>query len=195
MELKHYLLKTCIILGLFVFIFITLKATYSKYKEQISGNTKIEIASWNIKVNNEAINHKTTLTNNIEPTFLENEHIKNGVLAPGSEGYYDIIIDPSEVDVSFTYKLTVLVSPDSTVKDLIITGYEENIADGTNIIKYQDAITGTIEKNSTKKTIRIYIKWEDDENTVMDNIADTNAIIDLNAKAVISNKMEFSQLK
>ena len=66
------------------------QSTYAKYKKQVNSNVNSTIASWNIKINNETINNKKTLTNSITPTFYENEYVKENTLAPGIKGYFDI---------------------------------------------------------------------------------------------------------
>lgn len=180
-------------------IFITVcliylcQSTYSKYKDQISGNTNIEIATWKIVINDEDISGKKSLTKNITPVLPGNEYIKEGVLAPGAEGYYDIIIDSSNIDVAFNYSITASLS-ESTISDLIITGYEINPTDEPNILDYEEKISNDVDYKTESITIRIYIKWDDSETNTMDNMADTEITLN-NSSISFKNYIEFNQIK
>ncbi len=183
-----------IILVLLCFIYIG-QSTYSKYKDQISGDTNIDVASWKVVVNNEDISGKTELSKDINPTLPGNEYIKEGVLAPGATGYYDIIIDSSKIDVAFNYSITASPSEETDIKDLIITGYEINPSDEEeNILEYTDKISNDVDINTDKITIRIHIKWDDSEESTMDNDADTEITIN-NDTISFSNYIEFNQIK
>ena len=144
MNLKKILIITSIFLVLLTGSYL-FQTTYAKYKKSISGNIDMSIASWNILVNNETILNKSVLNNSITPIFSGNEYLEEGVIAPGASGYYDIIINANNTDVSFTYKILSSVSATSTVVDLITTGYIINPLDNSNIINYtSEGITGEI---------------------------------------------------
>lgn len=172
------------------------QASYAKYRKQIQGNVEAEIASWNILINNESIQKKMKLVNNIEPTFPGDTFTKASVIAPGSIGYFDIVIDATKVDVSFTYEITNTVAEESSVKDLKITSYIINPTDtNTTQITYNNNITGTINHNTGNTTIRIYITWDDSENNSMNNKEDTDVGVSETSKALITSSIKFSQIK
>lgn len=152
--------------------------TYAKYRTTTTGTASASIARWNIKVNNNTIKNNTTLTENIKVTFPGNEYMAPNVVAPTAEGYFDIIIDASEVDVSFDY--TIQITENASLKDLKVSGYSNGI-NGTRQ-PVNGAITNTIAYNATNKTqtIRVYLTWIDsDPNQTMDNKEDTQVTIDL----------------
>ena len=120
---KLILFISCISLILCLLI---VRQTYAKYMNTTQGNTNITIARWRILVNNQDIRNNPEITETITPVLLENEHIKPGVIAPTSEGYFDIVIDSSDVDVSFNYTITPSIQENSCVKDLNVTGYSLN---------------------------------------------------------------------
>ena len=120
---KLILFISCISLILCLLI---VRQTYAKYMNTTEGNTNITIARWRILVNNQDIRNNPEITETITPVLLENEHIKPGVIAPTSEGYFDIVIDSSNVDVSFNYTITPSIQENSCVKDLNVTGYSLN---------------------------------------------------------------------
>lgn len=105
---------------------LTIKETYSKYITSAEGNANLSIASWKIKINDQNILSNTSITNTINPIFEGNENVTDGYIAPKSKGYFDIIIDTTNVDVSYEYIVNTRVSEKSSVKDLIVTGYSIN---------------------------------------------------------------------
>lgn len=164
----------------FVVIFIVIvtislmylaQASYAKYRRQVNGDVEATIARWNITVNNELINNKTALTNFIIPTLDTNQYVKSGVLAPGGTGYFDIIINATDVDVDFDYTINGEINQSTPLSDLKITQYEQG--NTTRVYNNSTGITGTIEKNTVNTTIRIYFEWDDSNTNTMDNQADT----------------------
>ena len=71
-DLRFIVLFVVIVGCCLIYLF---QSSYARYRRGISGNVSSDIASWNIKVNGEDIANKKTLTNTIEPTFLESENI------------------------------------------------------------------------------------------------------------------------
>ena len=182
-------LVSCCLLYLF-------QSSYAKYRRQLEGTVSSDIANWNIKVNGEDIANKKTLTTTIKPTFLESENTKEGVIAPGVTGYYTIVIDASDVDVNFLCTIHSDVSVDSTVSDLKTLSYVINpVSDADERLTYSTdtGIVQQISKNTNQTVFRIYIKWDDEDGT-MDNQADTEAATSDTGQALMSIKLQFSQL-
>lgn len=185
------------------FTFITLafaflfQASYAKYRKQISGTTKFSIAQWNIVLNDENINGKTTLEQNISPTYDKNEYVNENVIAPGSTGYVDLKIESSDVDVTFNYSLTTEIPAESSVSDLKVTHYQIDPDLGTTTKQAYDSangpITGTIIHNTEKTTIRLFIEWDDSETNNMDNAADTEAARSTENQGIIKAIINFTQ--
>lgn len=190
---KIILLISCVSLFLCLFI---VKQTYAKYINTAQGNTNITIARWRILVNNEDIRNNPEITGSITPVITTNEHIKPGVMAPTSEGYFDIVIDSTDVDVSFQYTITPTIPETACVKDLNVTGYSLNNGTVTPVIS-NAPITNTIlyMDNITTTNLRIYIKWIDDETQIMDNSADTQTTINTACTANINVALNFIQLQ
>ena len=168
------------------------KVSYAKYRKQVEANTAATVASWNIKVNNESINNKSILTNYITPTFDTNQYVKSGVLAPGTTGYFDIVIDALLVDVDFSYEISGSIHKDTPLNDLIITQYEQNGIQ--SIYNDTDKITGEVQKNTANTSIRVFFKWNDDETETMNNQQDTAyAINPNNQQTKIKVNIKFNQ--
>lgn len=176
------------------FAYLT-QTSLAKYRKQTSAEINTSIAKWNIKVNKEDISNKITLTNKIIPIIEQNEFVKEGVIAPGTTGYCDIVIDATQVDVDFKYQLNSAIPTESNVKDLKVTDYIINPS-STNQTKipYDDSksLTGIITKNTTNNVIRLYIKWEE-ANGTMNNQQDTEVAINSNSKALININLKFEQ--
>ncbi len=169
--------------------------SYAKYKKKVDQNVGITLASWNIKLNNESVAGKETVTGNIIPTFLESEYTAENVIAPGSSGYFDINIDATDVDVSFSYTLSVEVNDNELYPDIIAYGYALNPTEDSTASDFpQDGITGTVGHNTNDTSIRIYIKWDDSENASMDNIQDT-ALAIANEEVSMKATFHFTQIK
>lgn len=166
--------------------------TYGKYLTDIDEQTEIKIARWKILVNGDDVRNNEATEKTINPVFTGNKNIKDNVIAPGAEGYFDLIIDGSNADVSFKYTINTTVNENSSVKDLIITGYSINEED---IIETNETtLTETIPLSSENKVIniRVFIKWDDGENSIMTNEDDTLATITNDAKLDVS--LTFTQV-
>lgn len=154
--------------------------TYAKYITSASQTTNIPIARWNIKVNNTILKNDEDLSAVISPIFPGTEHIASGIVAPTAEGYFDLNFDFSDADVSFSYDISVSPNVDSSVTDLVVTGY--CVDSGTPVyFSASDStnITDNIFYNSgiDSRNIRVFIKWIDDDSATMDNNQDTVATL------------------
>ena len=185
---KLYLLLALASLLLLVSV---IQNTYAKYISKATANSNFTIASWNFKVNNQDINANSNFSNVIVPVFENNPNIKDNVIAPTSEGYFDINIDHSNVDVSFTEKINLNLSEANTVSDLKITGYAIN--DGS-IIEFNgnEISTDCLLSDDVKiNKYRFYVTWIDNDGQTMQNKDDTEATE--NGNASISVSLSFIQ--
>ena len=218
--LKDY--KTYIIIlllalvGIFSFLFYN---TYAKYITSLDSDASANIASWKITINNQDVTSGNSFSNIITPVFEGNSNIASGVIAPTAEGYFDIVIDASNTDVSLKYTISVSDNQDSAVNDIIISGYSidggsrqsvqttstvtsptSEVTSPTSITSINDnfKIEGNILYNSQDKdiSIRVYIKWNDDENegATMTNSDDTVATQNENNKAKINVNLNLIQI-
>lgn len=165
-------------IALFICI-IQIKETYAKYIESKNGDAEFNVAGWKIKINNSDITDGASLSSLINPVYESNSNIKDGVIAPGSQGYFDINIDATNTEVSFNYEITITPSQESDVTDLTIYAYK--IDDGAiiNTNNNSNTITNRINNIDQNKTltIRLFFKWLDGEGEQMNNAADTAASV------------------
>jgi len=149
---------------------------YAKYITSTEGSTELTIANWNILVNELSIKNNTDISNTIVPIFPGNDHIASNIIAPTAEGYFDLSFDFSNADVSFQYEITASADENSSVKDLVATGYSIDDGEIINFENYNDPITEIIalSSNIESRKVRIYIKWDDSEDSqTMTNSDDT----------------------
>lgn len=188
---KFILLIILILILLLVFFLIQI---FAKYLTSASGDTSMNIARWNILVNDISIKENTDITNTLSPVFPGNENIAPNIIAPTAEGYFDLNFDFSDADVSFEYEITTTVDPNSSVKDLVVTGY--SVDDGqkvelTNNSSIKDTILLTDTINNRK--IRVFVKWDDGNNASMDNSQDTIATTS-GKPALLKVNVSFTQI-
>lgn len=190
--------KKYVIILLFISLCLCLffiQDSFAKYLTSASETANMNIARWKIIVNNKDIRDNSSSSAIISPVFLGNDNVAGDIIAPGSEGYFDLIIDANAADVSFKYKIDITTDENSAVKDIIAVKYKIN--NGEEIL-----FTGgnqTIEKsvlhsdNTNVINIRVYIKWNDGDGSEMDNSADTAATQN-EVGAILKVNMNFTQL-
>ena len=162
-----------------------MSSTYSRYVADTSGNIDVLFAKWQILVNDTDITTNTESTITFSPVIEENEYVAPNVVAPSSKGYFDIEINPTNVNVSFEYLIDLEID-NSIVTDLIITKYAilpSTYIDGDPIETIEleeDYITNSLyfDRNVEQFqfetfTIRIYFEWYEGENEVMNDEDDT----------------------
>lgn len=192
---KKITIPLCIICFLLCLFFI--EDTYAKYITSTNESASMNIARWRILVNNKDIRENSTTNAVITPIFNGNDNINSGIIAPNSEGYFDLIIDATEADVSFKYKIEISVNQNSPVKDLITTKYIIDSGNEIPLERDNATIENTVlHKDNTKPiNIRVYIKWDDSNEATMDNDADTEATKQVDNPAKMDVKLSFIQLK
>ena len=194
--------------------------TYSRYVADTTGNFKMSFAQWQILVNDDDITNNTTSSINITPVINENKYVENNKIAPSSSGYFDISIDPSNVDVAFNYTITLKVLNEN-IPDLIITKYaildkenedpenitykniENNVINGSldieKIATNVDDIIATNQDEIKEHTfkpfiVRICFEWFEGENEKMNNETDTSIANDAeNNNLEINAEIKFEQ--
>ena len=159
---KINILLACIAL---LFSLLVIQDTFAKYLTDAEGEADMNIARWKILVNNKDIRNNSDISETITPTFLENEHIAKNIIAPTSEGYFDIVIDPTDTDVSVRYDIGFDFSEFENTNITITSIQEINdkkiVKTGDN--KYTGIITLDEISAGTTNTIRVNIAWENNE--------------------------------
>lgn len=179
--------------------------TYSRYIASTTNSIETPFAKWQIMINNEDITSNNEASITFNPIIEKNENVKENTIAPSSKGYFDINIDPTNVDVSFNYKINLNIENDN-MPDLLITKYailDENYIEGDELnlinLDSNEINNSMIYNNSTfnKYTIRVFFEWYEGENELMNDQDDTNIGKDAvtnNNKLIINANIEFKQI-
>lgn len=197
-------LKLLIVCFMLIILVSLMSNTFSKYVSSADGDLNVSFAKWQILVNNLDISEAANSEILFVPVIDSNNEVEENSVAPSSSGYFDIAIDPSNVALSFNYNITFSIENDD-IPDLIISEYAilpvddspiEKISLDNNIIE-KDMIYDP--ENPFKPfTIRLFFKWYEGENELMDDLADTEigtvaAINDTKLK--MKANISFKQIK
>ena len=152
-------------------------------------NTEVNVASWNIIINNQDIIENSDITSIVELTVPETSYNIEGYIVPGAIGYFDIAVDGSGVSVPFKYTVTSTLGTDNEISDLKIIGY--SIGNNNNTITYLTQLNPNVELNvqpNTNSTVRIYVQWDDDSSTQsLNDTSDTSLAEDEATGSIIVN--------
>ena len=177
-------------------LFITMcmvNETYGKYVTVATSTTQSSIARWKILVNNDDITLGSTSSSLITPVFPGSSDISPDVIAPNAIGYFDLVLDASNVDVSFSYEIEVKPNVNSPVSELVATTY---IINGSEEIEFDSTkkITGEVRLShaSDPINIRVYVKWDDDL-ALMTNAEDTDTTVG-NQKGLLDVTIRVTQI-
>lgn len=183
-----------VVLSIILCLFFV-QESLAKYITAADETANISIARWKILVNDEDIRDENTVNTVINPVFLGNDNIAENIIAPTSEGYFDLIIDAREADVSFKYKISMSVNQNSSVKDLVASKYVVNGGEPITMDINNQTIENTVlyGNNNSTINIRVYIVWNDGDGSLMDNSADTLATTSGNS-AMMNVSLNFTQV-
>ncbi len=182
--------------------------TYSRYVADTTSNIEVSFAKWQVLVNETDITDGTTTNLEITPVIEESSNVKANTIAPSSKGYFDIAINPTNIEMSFDYKVTlkllnenmpdILISKYAILSDTYKEGDTVTTTDITN-----NEITGTLTYDNEIDnfafkpfTIRVYFEWFEGTNEIMNDEADTTIGKDAainNTKLQIEAALSFSQ--
>lgn len=197
---KKYLIIISL-LSIIVLIVVLIATTYSRYLSSAETNTNISVARWNIKVNGKSLSDFSTV---IIPVFPGDDNTAANIIAPNAVGYFKLTMDFSETDVSCDYTINVS-SLDSTLKDLVVTGYavgsDETSVDSSEVTSIDNLtsadITGSYKYTDTVKTVtyKIFVKWNDDSQTAtMNDTQDTKLTEGDNPETSMNVSVSFKQV-
>lgn len=181
-------LKFTIVILILLMIGYIFTNTYSKYSN--SANTRIEqnVGRWNIKVNGIDITSVSGTPVEFEIdnfVWSTDSHVKEGKVAPGMKGQFELSIDPKDTDVSIQYsikidntKLTESNDINLKVKKIILDGeeYEFVSTPVTQIVETEDG--GTEEITTTEIEVKI-VKPLSEVQSTDDSIRIDNMLVEV----------------
>lgn len=189
--MRKKIINYLLIISIFFLIF-SIVSTYARYSSEYNKTTNMNFTKWNIKINNSDISNNSNITSSLIPTLESNPHIAENVIVPTSTGYFDIEIDCSETNLSFTYTIDIN-NLNSEIKDYKVTGYSLN---NSPTITYDGSlITENIlsEDNIDSISYRFFVEWDDSAENITSNSEDTNLCIN-NSIGQIDVNISFNQI-
>lgn len=194
--------KLLIVIFCLAISFSLISNTYSRYVASSEGNVEVSFAKWEILVNNTDITNSNSSSITFNPTIDQNANVADGKVAPSSTGYFDVQIDPSNVDVSFKYRIDLDIDSED-IPDLMITKYAilDNNYSAGDTLTYHTLTNGYIENtvnynnNLQPFTVRVFFEWYEGNNELMNDAADTAIANDAeNQSFTINANIRFEQV-
>ena len=113
------LLRILVLIMLIITLF-QIANMYALYKDQLEGEYTNLLGVWSIKVNSTDISSGgENLTFNMTEdnlVYLDSDRVKSQKMAPGTQAYFEIIIDPTNTDVAVLYTLNIKLEDVTTAK-------------------------------------------------------------------------------
>lgn len=180
MEEQHKLKnKTFKFITIYTLICLTFIASYtfSRYIDTTSESYQISVAKFKVKVNNVSVTEGKEFDLILSP----NSNTYNNKIAPHTNGYFEIEIDPTDSEVSLEYQFSFnLNNIDANVQltDFTINDGEPNkITD--NVVKGELKLPTTKHGFTESDKIKIKVNWEwtNNEDIVNPVIENTNVSV------------------
>lgn len=171
-------IKQFIFLYSILVIFFIMYSTFAKYENSSEGYTKIAVANWKMALNGkELTSSSNTLTDSITliPTTDENgndlttniDESTTIKIKPGQTGYFDIEIDPTGTEVSFSYQVSLDLTNSVLPNELNILSYSLDDGVTSNTLPEDNTLSNTVSlgdngifTDSDIQRIRYYWSWE-----------------------------------
>jgi len=203
-------LLTILVLIMLIISFFQITSMYALYKEQIQGEYDTLLGAWEIKVNETDVTTsgqvETFTISDSQLGYVTSEYIQAGKIAPNGQAYFDIVIDPTNTDVSIIYTIDIdtkaisSTNADIELVDAIefVSGenyFGKEVEGGTietsaNDISYKEGNTYTsvipvnMITSGYKNYVRLYFRWNNvtqtttDENTGVTTTTEPNNDLD-----------------
>ena len=159
-------MKKLLILTFFTILtFSLLVSTYGIFESGILTGTSIKIAAWEITINDSIITNENKTFDVNDIIWEGSENVLEGKVAPGMKGYFDIVIDPKNTDVSIRYDILYNLEDLNKINSFFKITKVEEIDNNNLILTSKNTYTGLIDIDNKKiHTVRTYVEWIDDEN-------------------------------
>ncbi len=183
---------TIIAIALLVFIVFEIYNVYALLYSQVETDVSLQLGKWNIKVNNTDVTNDESKSYTIDTINLMNsQNVKEGKIAPGTKGNFQITIDPTYTQVSFRFDIIINSEESNSVLTILTIKSDEDI----KIIRTgKNIYSGVVPLSSIEagKKINLYMEfeWVNDETL---NQRDTNLVAISNQTQGIPMIIEFSQ--
>lgn len=153
---------------IFIILIYAILSTFATFRSEFTGDMKIDNATWKILVNSTDISSNAVKEFVIDDIEIdESQGVEPGKLAPGLKGNFNILIDPTETDVSIMYEIK-FDTTDINATNIRIDSVKETMAGNTLIKSDSNTYVGIISlddiKNNLTNNIQVTLFWCDDGN-------------------------------
>lgn len=158
MKVKIVLLVASIFLAFI--LFTSLDKSLALLETNGKANQELSIAKWDILINSNSVKLSNTL-NLTDFTIADLNHVESGVFAPGTTGYYDLVIDPHLSETAIYYTISLDYSNFENHENIVFSVSSDDI-----VVTSEDNIfTGVIPLEDLDElyTIRVTATWYNDE--------------------------------
>ena len=199
-------LLTILLLIMLIISLLQIANMYALYKQENQGDYSNLLGVWSIKVNGADISSgDQNLTFNMTEDnliYLDSARVKSQKMAHGTQACFEIIIDPTNTDVSVIYQLDMQFEQLTTKMKLVKvenwfqkSGNEEKIENtdiSTNLDSNTHKAVIPISKINDKylNHVKLYFEWINDENN---NAVDSEIGQTENAKISVPLKINLKQ--
>jgi len=139
-------------------------STLARYVTEVTGSANATVAKWSFKANNSTA--ATFDDIDLGRTAYDSSTIKAGVIASGTSGSFDIVIDGTGSEVGIDYEIK-LEAADTTFPDDMVFSTEAitEAKPGKSFSEFiNTAIEGSVNQSDVaeamKKTVTIYWAWD-----------------------------------
>ncbi len=147
---KRIILLLLLVLLLILMVLIG-RGSYSKYITQVEGKGVMDVAKWAFLVNG-----KTASTTNLNlAQNYKNTTLKENHMAPGTKGFFTIVVDATGSEVGMDYHVAFLNEKNKPQN--LQFQYEGHVV--SNIKDLEPFLTGVIEQNSNEKIKTMEVEW------------------------------------
>lgn len=185
---KKQNIKLVLIIFIIISCVITQK-TYSRYAYNKNGNNNVDIAKWNISINDNLNVNNDVIEFNLFDTVNTNLKSDEKLIAPGSNGKFTLEIkNNSEVIVEYILKLTETNNHDIPI-EYSLTGLDDSWVEDIKEININNE---AIEINKIK-LIDIYWRWayykDKSQNDKDNDLKNKNANIKIKMNIDVNQKI------
>lgn len=139
-------------------------STLARYVTEVTGSANATVAKWSFKANNSTA--ATFADIDLGRTAYDSSTITAGVIAPGTSGSFDIVIDGTGSEVGIDYEIKLEAATDTTFPDDMMFSTEAitEAKPGKGFSEFiKTAIKGSVDQSdgaeAMKKTVTIYWAW------------------------------------
>ena len=155
----------CLLLLVFCYVLLSVIKTYGLFEDDLNKEVQNTAASFVLVINNSYIN-KDNSTFTINDVVTNNSNVATNKLAPGTSGYYDIVLDPKNIKVAVRYDITYDLSANTNSKITMTSIMNNNT--NTSLVRtgeftYSGVISLTDALSDTSTVVRTTLTWANDE--------------------------------